>query len=295
VAPALAEPKLERSTSSGSVRLTGTLQEAKANKEMNENNLLKLLPFLHVQGGGKPGWAAAGKLVITFGVLGTFGHLANIMPVLLEHAIVATRDQPGPPATLEVRPDGRSILLAGGINDGCAEHLDAALQIAPEVTTVVLFSGGGWLSEGELLANVIRKRGLNTYVEANCTSACTIVFLAGKERAAAPSAKIGFHSGRIVGGIGIFSEEKNDRLRAIYQNAGLPDAFVRQAINTPSEKMWYPTHEDLQSAGVLTRKGTGAETAALPTAVRSKAALIAGFGESEMPTVLADPSPQDIE
>jgi hypothetical protein len=109
---------------------------------------------------------------------------------------------------------------------------------------------------------------LDTYVEAHCESACTIAFLAGKERAVAPSARIGFHSGRVFGSMGIFYDEKNDRLRALYQDAGLPEAFVRQAISTPSQKMWYPTHEDLRSAGVLT-----------PTsrAVQSGAALIAGI------------------
>jgi ATP-dependent protease ClpP protease subunit len=230
-----------------------------------------------VERGRKPGWPAAAKLVLMFGVLGTFGHCATITPVLLERAIVATGDQPGQPPTLEVRAGGRSILLAGGINDGIAEQLDAALQVAPAVTTVVLSSNGGWVSEAESLANVIRKRGLNTYVEGHCASACTIVFLAGKEREAAASAKIGFHSGRVFGSMGIFYDEKNDQLRVLYQNAGLPDAFVRQAINTPSQKMWYPTHEDLRSAGVLTRTSTEGETAALSTAVRSKVALIAGF------------------
>jgi hypothetical protein len=222
-------------------------------------------------------WASVAKLVFILGVLSTSGHFASKMPVFWQHAIVATGDQPGPPATLEVRAGGRSILLAGGINDGIAEQLDAALQRAPAVTTVVLSSNGGWVSEAELLANVIRKRALNTYVEGHCASACTIVFLAGKVREAAPSAKIGFHSGRVFGSMGIFYDEKNDQLRLLYQNAGLPDAFVRQAINTPSQKMWYPTHEDLRSAGVLTRTSAEGETAALSTAIQSKAALIAEF------------------
>jgi hypothetical protein len=266
---------------------------------MNENHFLKLLPFLFIlsigvsvlanvrrnahdcaktgQCAGKPGWAAAAKLVVIFGVLGTFGHFADMRAALWKQALVATGAAPSQPATLEMRADGHSILLAGGINDGSAEQLDAALQKAPAVTTLVLSSGGGWVGEAELLANLIRKRGLNTYVEAHCASACTIVFLAGTERTAAPSAKIGFHAARAVGSMGIFYDEKNDRLRALYQNAGLPEAFVRQAINTPSEKMWYPTHEDLRSAGVLTRASMGGQTAALSTAVRSNAGLIAGL------------------
>ncbi|MGJ4748744.1 hypothetical protein ACQV5M_20455, partial [Leptospira sp. SA-E8] len=133
----------------------------------------------HAQRGGKPGWAIAAKVVIVLGVLRTFGDIATMMPVLKEHARVASGVQLGPDTVLEMRTDGRSILLSGGINDGSADQLDKALQVAPSVATVVLSSNGGWIREGAMLADVIRKRGLNTYVEGTCESACTIAFLAG--------------------------------------------------------------------------------------------------------------------
>lgn len=250
----------------------------------------------HVQRGGRSGWATAAKAMIILGVIRTFGDVTNMMPTLQEHAQVATGAQLGPSTMLEVRADGRSILLSGGINDGSAEQLEKALQMAPAVTTVVLSSGGGWIREGQMLAKVIRKFGLSTYVESSCESACTIAFLAGKTRAAAPTAKIGFHASRSVGSTDAApSSAETAQLRTIYHDAGLPDSFVQQVLDTSHDEMWYPPHEVLLTASVLTRRSMGGETAAMSTAVRSKEALVAAFKKIEMYAVLAERSPKDFE
>lgn len=250
----------------------------------------------HVQRGGNSGWATATKFMIVLGVLKIFGDVSNMAPTLQEHIRVATGAQLGPSTKLEVRADGRSILLSGGINDGSAEQLDKALQMAPAVNTVVFSSEGGWIREGQMLAEVIRKRGLNTYVEGYCASACTIAFLAGKERAAAPEARIGFHASRSVGSMeATSSSEETAQLRNLYRDAGLPDSFVLQAIDTPHERMWHPSHEVLLSAGVVTRRSIGGETAALSTAVRSKEALVVEFKKIELYALLAELSPKDFD
>lgn len=250
----------------------------------------------HVQRGGRAGWASAAKVMIVVGILRTLVAVAAMMPTLQEHLRVAAGEQLGPGTTLEVRADGRSILLSGGINDGSAEQLDQALEAAPAVTTVVLSSGGGWVREGKMLADVIRQRGLNTYVEGYCASACTIAFLAGKERAAAPSAKIGFHASRSIGSSeATYSPEESAQLRELYQDAGLPESFVRQAIDTPNATMWHPSHEVMLSAGVLTRKSMGGETAMLSTAIRSREVLAAEFKKIELFGLLAERAPKDFD
>jgi len=250
----------------------------------------------HVQRGGKSGWATAAKFMIVLGALRMFGDANNMMPTLKEHIRVAMGAQFGPITKLEMRADGRSVLLSGGINDGSAEQLDKALQLAPAVTTVVFSSEGGWIREGQMLADVIRKRGLNTYVEDHCASACTIAFLAGLERAATPESRIGFHASRSVGSVETTpSPEEITQLRAIYRDAGLPDSFVRQALDTSHETMWYPPHEVLLTAGVLTRRSMGGETAAMSTAVRSKEALVADLKKTELFAALAERSPKDFD
>ncbi len=250
----------------------------------------------HVSRGGRQGWASAAKVMICLGVLKTFVDFGNMLPVLTEHARVASGAQLGPDTKLEVRADGRSILLSGGINDGSAQQLDRALDQAPTVSTVVLASQGGWLREGRLLADVIRRRGLNTYVEDYCASACTIAFLAGKERAADPRAKIGFHATRHVGTTGD-RPTANDtaHIRAIYLDAGLPESFVTKALDTPSATMWHPSTDELLAAHVLTRRSMGGETAALSTQVRSKELLAAEFMKTDAFGALAQRSPQDFD
>lgn len=250
----------------------------------------------HVQRGGQSGWATTAKVVIVLGLLRTIGDLGNMMPTLQEHMRVAMGAQLGASTKLELRADGRSVLLSGGINDGSAELLDNALQLAPTVSTVVLSSGGGWIREGLMLADVIRKRGLSTYVEGSCESACTIAFLAGSTRAADPSARIGFHASRSIGSTDVApSSAETAQLRTIYRDAGLPSEFVRQALDTPYNQMWYPPREELLASGVLTRNSLGGETAAMSTAVRSKEALVAALKKTELFAILAERSPKDFE
>lgn len=250
----------------------------------------------HVQRGGRAGWATAAKFMIVLGVLKTFGDVGNLMPVLSEHWRVALGEQPGEATRLEVRADGRSILLSGGINDGSAQQLAKALDMAPSVKTVVLSSEGGWIREGKLLADVIRQRGLDTYVEGHCASACTIAFLAGRERAAAPSARVGFHASRAVGSTeSTPPSSENAEIREIYRQAGLPDVFVRRALSTPADNMWYPSHEEMLSARVLTRESLGGETAAVSTAVRSREQLALEFKKIEMYSALAQRMPRDFD
>lgn len=232
----------------------------------------------HVGRGGKAGWASAAKAAIVLGVLKTLGDVGQAVPALEDHLRVAAGYQYGAKPKLEVRADGRSILLVGGIQDGTADELEAALKVAPAVKTVVLQSEGGWIREGERVGEVIRRRGLDTYVETLCSSACTVAFLASKNRAASPTARIGFHAPRAVGG-GNFSDT---RLRAIYEAAGLPAAFISRALSTPNSEMWFPTAEELVAARVVTRRSLGWETAAMATSTRSREALETGLKKIDL-------------
>jgi hypothetical protein len=234
--------------------------------------------------------------MIVLGVLKTFGDVGNLMPTLEEHIKVAAGAQPGEPTKVQVLAGGRSMLLSGGINDGSASQLEKALEMAPTVTTVVFSSEGGWIREGTLLAEVIRRKGLNTYVEGLCASACTIAFLAGKERAGSPSAKLGFHASRAVGNVsGESYLEESEQLRSIYRSAGLPESFIGRVIDTPSESMWFPSYDELLQAGVLTRRSFGGEVPSLATEVRSKEALISLLMQHETFSRLSERSRLDFD
>ncbi|RXN90994.1 hypothetical protein C7R54_07270 [Achromobacter aloeverae] len=166
---------------------------------------------------------------------------------------------------LEVKasPDGKSVILVGFLHLGAADRVRQALDAAPQARTLVLSSPGGRLQEGELLANLVRARQLDTYVDEYCASACTYAFLAGRERAATPNARIGFHrpyspfGGKTIDFLA--SEDMMDR----YRVAGLPDWFIKRVADTPSTSVWYPTGQQLADARVVTRVSLGGESSRL--------------------------------
>lgn len=219
----------------------------------------------HAARGGSGFWAGAAKLVILLALLRQGSELVGTAPVLWEHLRVAFGRQPGEAVEFVVRVDGRSLLLRGGINDHTADGLEEALRGAPGVKTVVLESNGGWIRQGRLIGEVIARRGLDTYVETECTSACTIAFLAGKDRAIAPGARLGFHAFRGIGKVPSLETE-----RAVYGEAGLGESFIRRVANTPHESVWYPGVQELLDQRVVTRRSLGGETAAMATTTRTR-------------------------
>ena len=248
----------------------------------------------HVARGGKQGWASAAKVIIVLGVLRMLGEIGGMTGSLAEHWKVAAGWQLGPDVTFQVRADGKSLLLKGGINDGTAESLLKALDLAPSVNTVVLQSTGGWIRQGSMIAKVIADRGLSTYVEQECSSACTIAFLAGKQRASDPSARIGFHSFK---SIGADANDSNDTSSAqqTYIRAGLSPAFIAKVVATPHDKMWYPSHDELLAEGVLTRVSLGGETATLATLAPTREKLSAEFAKVPAFGALATKYPREFD
>lgn len=228
------------------------------------------------QAGTRRFWPTMAQLMIVLGALATGSRVVHDLPRLGAHLRTALGEQAASPFTVMPQRDGRAILFAGGMNDGAADALEDALRKAPNATTVVLHSEGGWLREGALVADVIRRHGLRTYVERACASACTIAFLAGVDRAAAPSARLGFHRPRAVGADHDQTPgATGGELWRAYADAGLPSAFVHRVQNTAFDQMWYPTPRELLANHVVTRTSPGGEYATLATQLGSRAALAA--------------------
>jgi len=232
----------------------------------------------HVGRGGRPFWAYAAKLAILLSVFRHIGGFAASAPLVAAHLKVAFGSQPGPSMTIQMRNDGKAVQLEGGINDGTARSLRKALDDSPSVDTIVLHSHGGWLREGRLVGKVIAERGLNTRVEQECDSACTIAFLAGKERSAAPEAKIGFHSARPITSAGDDDDMTGqEALRKVYRNAGLSARFIEKVLNIPGDRVWYPSQDELLAAGVITSKSAGSDEARLKASRKGREQLAAEF------------------
>ena len=199
------------------------------------------------------GWGRVARVMIVLGALRIAGELRNEGGALAEQFAILLGKQLGPQYRIRPGRDAETIRVAGGMNDGAADALAAALERAPGVKTVIFDSGGGWVREGRLVAAVISGRGLQTHVDGECSSACTLAFLAGKERTLGPHGRLGFHQVRSIGRSDLGRLLDIGRTRETYQSAGLPPDFVERVAATPSEKIWYPTVAELRAARVITR------------------------------------------
>jgi hypothetical protein len=198
-------------------------------------------------------WSLVAMLVVVAGAQEVVPQMRALRPFLSEHLTVALGRQPGEPFTVKLVDAGRTVEFTGGVNDGAAQALRDVIAPAPKVTTVRLASPGGWMREGARMAEVIRYFRLNTTVSGACASACTVAFLAGLDRTAAPGAVLGFHSARPVGGLLGGGRSDRHRERAVYAAAKIDDAFIDHILRTPFEDVWIPTRQEMLRAGVLTR------------------------------------------
>lgn len=251
----------------------------------------------HVARGGKAFWANFTKLMLALGLLGMLGNAIGMRAAFGDYVRTALGSQRGPATTFQLRADGRSLLLQGGINDDSAERLIQQLDAAPGVRTLVLHSNGGWVMQGRMLARIIAARGLDTYVEQDCSSACTIAFLAGRSRAADPVARIGFHAFHSMGSLSdrltLSTDEK--LARETYGKAGLPQQFINRIVATKPSDIWYPSHAEMLQAGVLTRISAGGETATVATLAVTRDKLEEEFKRSEVFDVLSVKYPADFK
>jgi len=199
-------------------------------------------------------WSLLALLSLALGTVATVHELRKLGPYLKEHWAVAKGKQPTEGFQVTLRDGGRVVAFSGGINDGAAAAIDQAIGEAPRVGTLLLDSPGGWLREGSRMADVVRRYRLNTRVEGECFSACTLVLLAGANRSAGDRAVIGFHRGRSIGESAEERAAPPDREEAdLYRRAGLKSEFVSRIVATPNASIWIPTRYELERADVLTR------------------------------------------
>jgi hypothetical protein len=199
-------------------------------------------------------WSLLALLSLGIGTAATVTELGRLGPALKEHWAVAQGKQPTAAFEVTLRDQGRVVAFSGGINDGAAAAIEKAIGAAPRVGTVLLHSPGGWLREGRRMAEVVKRFQLNTRVEGECFSACTLVLLAGANRSASESARIGFHRGRSIGESAGDRTAPADREESdLYRSAGLKPDFVRRIVATPNESIWIPSRAELLREDVLTR------------------------------------------
>lgn len=196
-------------------------------------------------------WGIAAQMAVVLGaVTSTAAFVKEGVPQLNEIYAIAFRGDPDiPDFSIRVMRDGTEAEIVGGFKFGLTEAFAKVVAASANISVVHLDSNGGRIGEGEALYNLIKQRGLITYVRANCMSACTLAFAGGRERYIARSATLGFHRGAFPGtedGVQDYTQ------REIFTAAGFDAKFIDNALSTPHSSMFRPAADVLLSAHVIT-------------------------------------------
>jgi hypothetical protein len=187
------------------------------------------------------------QTLLCFGVLGMIG-----MPIikLLPVALAAASGRPVPIAGTVLRENGRVIDFSGPvINTSAVDFLRVLDRSRPML--VRLQSDGGMVAPARSIAAMIRRRGLDTEVSQRCVSACTIMFFAGRRRSLS-GGTLGFHSYSSPQETPQALVREEQAERNTYLAGGVSPSFVERIFNVPPAKVWYPTREEIETAGFAT-------------------------------------------
>lgn len=204
----------------------------------------------HQKNAGTITSAIMAKLFASIGALGLVAQLSQAPPSILDNALVVVGIHPlGIPASLSV--NGRTLHIDGTITIEVAEQFKGLISKHPEVDQVSLSSLGGSIDGAVDIASLIKERNLSTVVIGECSSACTLIFLASKVRAFDVDASLGFHSPSSGAAGDVVINGTSLEMRLAYVDAGLSEPFADKAFWTPSNSMWYPTDDVLIKEGAV--------------------------------------------
>jgi hypothetical protein len=203
---------------------------------------------------GKSFWGVAAKTMIVIGVIQTAASFATVgAPQLAGIFEIVTGDSEVGPHQFHILANGQMLEFSGGITFGVASEMAGFLDAMSGVKTIRLNSIGGRIREAQRMADIIKARALSTFVVRDCLSACTIVFLGGKERYLLSTARLGFHQPAFRGMT--TSERRGTIAEEIQrlQRFGLSKAFAERANTATPSGMWYPDKDELLREHVVTK------------------------------------------
>jgi hypothetical protein len=153
------------------------------------------------------------------------------------------------PYQVRVVADGLVLEISGSFSWALPQNVQAMLASEPRVRVVRLESPGGHLLPALQVADIIKQRGLDTYVGRFCASACTVAFLGGRQRWLGPEARLGFHQAYAPG---VSSDQANIFMQAAYEKFDVPPAFVAHVLRTPHTDLWFPQQDELRAIHMTT-------------------------------------------
>lgn len=163
---------------------------------------------------------------------------------------------------------GGQLRLTGTFDLGSAARFASEIEARGEyIGTVVLDSPGGSVVDALAIGSLIHEKGLDTKVVAGslCASSCPIVFGSGVERRASQEAAIGVHqiyasalSGeqqnalRVAGSAMADAQSTTAQIINHLTRAGVDPAMWLHALETPPDRMYYYTPEEMIGLKLVT-------------------------------------------
>ncbi len=175
------------------------------------------------------------------------------IPSVTEYYKIFAGDEEVGKYKFKVLRDGEELEFTGGITFGAAKEFNRFVDALGGLKLVHLNSPGGRISEAQRMGEIVKVHGLSTYVSNDCLSACTIVFLNGRDRLINAHSRVGFHQPYFPG----MTEESKREAVALEQRRleqlGVSPIFARKANTYSPQEMWAPDADELLSAHVATR------------------------------------------
>ncbi len=157
-----------------------------------------------------------------------------------------------PPATVRLDSRSNQIVVQGGLEFGSTRAVRDVLDGNPDVRIVRLESPGGRVAEGLALGTLLRDRNIDTFVNAECSSACVTAFAGGARRIIGTHARVGLHS---AGGAGFSADavaSANRRSDEFIAARGVDQRVLQAGAAIANDQIWFPSPQVLLNSGLAT-------------------------------------------
>ena len=145
------------------------------------------------------------------------------------------------------------IVVQGHITHDSDRLFSEVVQASPQLTVVQIESLGGYVNESMAMARLIRSQNLDTVTFNMCASACTLIFVAGRNRYIGPDALFGFHRAGYAGmGSTERLDEADQHMASFYQSMGATSEIGQGTLATPHHSLWKPLQSELFAANYAT-------------------------------------------
>lgn len=155
--------------------------------------------------------------------------------------------------------NGVSVIVAGPISPGDASKFrqsinDTLYSISgtDKSSLVILNSTGGVISEAADMADLIRNRRLAVTVHSNaeCLSACFLMFMAAPKKLLMHGARIGVHSAATSDGAETSGTKATTvDFARLAKEAGAPNSVVGKIVSVKPDEMLYLSDDELKLMG----------------------------------------------